>query len=236
MTLPEPRSRYVKIALGFIGAVLVANVLLLDFFFVVQRNSLLDFQTRLTQLADSFKILGGRLYTTASGEQKIVPVAEQSNTCPVACLDLISLATATAKVPSRSLVTPVFQTSTNTTVSSNKGEFFVPMGSGSIIQTNNWTNIDSAQAAFDAGNYGSIKQAYFEAFLRVQSGEVHARLFDSTTPAIFFGSDVKTGANSATFLSAPITLSSGTKTYKVQMYSTITTGYLDQARIRIVTQ
>ena len=57
-----------------------------------------------------------------------------------------------------------------------------------------------------------------------------------TTPEIFWSSDLKTTANTSTFLSGPISLSGGSKTYKVQMYSTISSGTLDQARIRIVTQ
>lgn len=239
MNLPELPSRYLKIALGFIGAVLVVNILLLDYFFVAQRGSLLDFQTRLGQLADSFKILGGRLYTggetkTPDGTLTLNPV--NNSVCPNSCVDLISLAaTAGSRVSTKSLITPSALTTT-TTITSTKGEFFIPMGSGSVAKTNNWTDIDSAQATFDAGNYGNISAAYFEVFLRVQSGDVHARLFDKTTPEIFWGSDLKTSANSSTFLSGPITLSRGSKTYKVQMYSTISSGILDQARIRIVTQ
>lgn len=241
MMLPELPSRLIKIVLGFIGAIFIVNVLLLDFFFVSQRSSLLDFQTRLSQLSDSFRILGGRLYT-ASGESSpsaelapLMPVVVNNNSCPVSCLDLISLSTSAAKLSTRSLIAPVFQSTTPTT-SSTKGEFFVPLGSGSVNQTNDWTNIDSAQATFDAGNYGSIKAAYFEVFLHTQSGEVHARLFDSSTPTVFFATDLKSSSMTAQFLSAPVTLSSGIRIYKVQMYSTIASGFLDQARIRIVTQ
>ncbi len=242
--LPELPVKYFKVAIGFIALVFVANVLLLDFFLVSQRNSLLDFQTRLTQLSDSFRILGGRLYTSTG---QTPPTSQTGQTdlsqlnlvgnmaCPASCVDLITLSTISGRLSTRDLVAPTFTPTTVT--SSTKGEFFVPLGSGSISTTGTtWTDVLSAQASFDAGNYGSIKNAYFEAFLHTQAGEVHARLFDTTTPAIFWGSDLTTTANSSTFLSAPITLSSGQKTYRVQMYSTISTGFLDQARIRIVTQ
>ncbi len=249
MMLPELPSRFIKIALGFIALVFVANVLLLDFFFVQQRGSFLDFQTRLTQLADSFKILGGRLYTSSGGEvnpnQKpgdgpsiLNPV--NNSICPTSCVDLISLsATAGSRVSTKSLIAPYVPTTTTNTTASSKGEYFVPMGSGSVNQTSDWTNIDSAQASFDAGNYSFIKAAYFEVFLRRStsaSGDVYARLFDATTPAILWGSEATTNSTSSTFISKQITLSSGQKTYKVQMYSTNGVSYLDQARIRIVTQ
>ena len=242
MNLPDLTSRYLKIFFGFIAGIFIVNVILLDFFLVSQRNDLVDFQTKLTQLSDSFRILGGRLYTAADQTGEATPAAQifapvNGNSCPVACLDLITLATNAAKLSTQSLVSPVFQTTVPTTTTvTNKGEFFVPMGNGSIGQTNDWTNIDSAQASFDASNYGSIKAAYFEVFLRAQSGEVHTRLFDTTTPAILWGSEVTTNSQSTTFLSGQINLTGGQKTYKVQMYSTIGTGYLDQARIRIVTQ
>lgn len=223
--------------LGFVAAVFAVNVLLLDFFFVAQRNSLLDFQTRLTQLADSFKILGGRLYTTSSGEQKIIPIAEPNNACPVACLDLISLSTSAAKLSTRSLVAPVFPTSTTTTpTSSNKGEFFVPLGTGSVATLNQWVDVNTAQATFDTGTYSAITAIYFEAIMHVAQGEVRARLYDTTTPFIYDGEQVRTTSATGQLVFAQVPLRTGSKTYKVQMYSNISTGFLDQARIRIVTQ
>ncbi len=237
MMLPELPSRYIKIALGFIAAVVVVNVFLLDYFFVSQRSELISFKTNLVQLTNSFKILGGRLYSSTD----TVPPAVQNilnpvnnAVCPTSCVDLILLSTQSGRVPTSSLINPVYQPVTTTVTA--KGEYFVPLGTGSINQTNDWTNVDSAQATFDASNYGSIKAAYFEAFLHTSSGEVHARLFDSSTPAVFFSSDVKSSSSSVQFLSAPVSLTAGLKVYKVQMYSTISSGFLDQARIRIVTQ
>lgn len=233
MNLP----RYLYIIAGFVGLVLVANLLLLDYFLVSQRNDLLDFQTRLTQLSESFKLLGGRLLTLPAsgqaGETTAVIAPAFDLGCPASCVGLITVATISAKQAAAAVPT----VPATTPVSTSKGEYFVPLGSGSIAQANNWSDVTTAQATFDAGNYSNIKSAYFEAFLRTSgSGEVHARLFDSTTPAIFWTSEVKTTNSSSTFLSAPISLASGSKVYKVQMYSTISSAVLDQARVRIVTQ
>ncbi len=219
--------KYLYIVAGFVGLVLVSNLLILDYFLVTQRGDLLDFQTRLTQLSESFKLLGGRLLTVDTGAPTPIPITNTS--CPASCVGLITMATISAKP----IVTTV---STAPTTSTQKGEYFVPLGVGSVAQTSNWTDISTAQATFDASNYGNIKSAYFEVILHVPSGEVHARLFDSSTPAIFWTTDLKSTSYGGEFLSAPITLSSGSKVYKVQMYSTITSGFLDQARIRIVTQ
>jgi hypothetical protein len=235
--------------LGFIGLVLAANILLLDFFFVKQKSDLIDFQTRLTQLSDSFKILGNRIFTTipaggsssaASDQKQTIPVEQllALDSCPFTCVSLINSATKSART-TPSILTPV-NLPTQTVVT--RGEYFIPLGGNISINPgdasgSNWKTMEAAQATFDAGNFGNIKAAYFEIVVRVQSGgEVHGRLFDSTTPLLFFNSELSTSAQSASFLSAPLTLAGGTKVYKVQLYTTQSTGYLDQARIRIVTQ
>lgn len=229
-----PLPRYLYIIAGFVGLVLVTNLLILDFFLVSQRNDLLDFQTRLTQLSESFKLLGGRILTVPSSGQTggtaptVTPITDSS--CPFSCVSLITMATVSARTPVYTLPT------TPTSSTSVSAEYFVPLGSGSVTAGSDWTNIESAQASFDASKYGSIKQAYFEVFMRIDNGTVQARLFDSTTPAIFFGSQLSTTNKTSQLQSAAISLSSGTKTYKVQMKSDLATGVLDQARIRIVTQ
>ncbi len=245
MMLPEIPSRYLKIFLGFIGGVFIANVLILDFFIVKQQGSLLDFQTRLTQLSDSFRILGGRLYTGGTDSkgqtpesQPLAPLAQNSNTCPVACLDLIALSTAAARLSTSALVAPVFQSSPTPPTASTKGEYFVPLGSGSLSQLNTWVDVNTAQGSFDTSNYSSIKAFYFEVVMHIPSGqgEVRARLVDNTTPFIYAGEVLKTTSGTGALLSIQVPLRSGNKTYKVQMYTTVDTATLDQARIRIVTQ
>lgn len=227
-TLP----RYLYIIAGFVGLILVVNLLALDFFLVSQRNDLLDFQTRLTQLSESFQLLGGRVLTAPSlpvpaPAAPVVPITNTS--CPASCVGLITMATISAN--QNAIIAPVNQGTTSVSA-----QYYVPLGSGSIVNGNDWANVDSAQATFDAGSYGNIKQAYFEVFLRTDNGTVQARLFDSTTPAIFFSSQLATTDKTSQLRSTPITLSSGIKTYKVQMKSDLSTGVLDQARIRIVTQ
>ncbi|MCL4398149.1 hypothetical protein M1403_03975 [Patescibacteria group bacterium] len=237
MSLP----RYLQIILGIVGFIFIGNLVLLDYFFVSQRGDLLDFQARLSQLSGSFTNLSARIYTAPAGNPAEVksptPAPAPTNeACPQTCLTAIDTAVKTVNT-SRSVVT-----TTTTAPAAPRGEYFIPLGSGSVSNTDysntNWKTIDAAQATFDISNYGNVKAVYFEATLRNGSiGEAHARLFDSTTPLVFFNSEVYASTSTATFISTPISITSpGPKTYKVQMYSTLSTGYLDQARIRIVTQ
>lgn len=213
--------RYVYIAAGFVALVFVVNVLLLDIFLVKQRGDLLDFQTRLTQLSEQ---PGQPADTGQSLSLGLI------NACPQSCISLISTATSSAR-PSQPLVAPVVQQTVST-----KGEYFVPLGSGSTSTLNTWVDIDTAQGAFDTGSFSSIKAFYFEGILRTSSGEVKARLYDTTTPMIYAGEELRSTSQTGQFLSVSIPLRSGNKSYKVQLYTTITTGYLDQARLKIVTQ
>lgn len=230
--MPSP-----KIILGFIAAVFVLNVLFLDYLFVSQRSELIDFRTRLVQLTDSFKILGGRLYSAGDEVPPTVNnILNPVNTavCPTSCVDLILLSTQSGKVPTSSLINPVYQPVTTTVTS--KGEYFVPLGTGSITSTGAWVDVNTAQATIDTGAYSSVTAIYFEVVMHVSAGEVRARLYDTTTPFIYEGEQVQTTSSTGQLLSAKVPLRSGSKTYKVQMYSTISQGFLDQARIRIVTQ
>lgn len=211
-------------SLILIGLILGINLILLDFFLVKQRNDLLDFQTKLIQLTPVTQII-----SSPSAEPQVII----SNSCPQSCLGIITNATKSAapivKVQStQSLLAPVTPPSVK--------EFFIPLGTGSLTALNTWTDINTAQASFDTANYPSITAAYFEVIMHTNQGEVKARLYDTTTPFIYAGEQVSTTSNTGQLVSKQVPIRSGSKTYKVQMYTTITTGTLDQARIRIVTQ
>lgn len=227
--------KFVYYIIGFIVLLFVGNLVLLDYFMVGQSGNLADFQTRLTQIAQQRPtIVTSPTTPSAVGQPMLV------DACPQSCLTQIVNATRSAAV-SQALAPIVAPATGPITVASQKGEYFINLGTGSVLNTessgSNWKTIDSAQATFDASNYGSIKAATIELFMHVQSGgEVHGRLFDSTTPNVFWNTDLSTTSLTSVFLSAPISMYPGAKTYKIQMYSSLSTGYLDQARIHIVTQ
>lgn len=218
-----PRIKNYSLILA--ALILGANLVLLDFFFVKQKNDLLDFQTRLTQLAPQTQFPLSPLI-----------ISSPSASCPQSCLGIITNATKSATVTApvvkpqstQSLLAPIAPPSVK--------EFFIPLGTGSLTTLNTWTDINTAQATFDTANYPSMTAAYFEAIMHTNQGEVKARLYDTTTPFIYAGEQVTTTSNTGQLVSKQVPIRNGLKTYKVQMYTTITTGTLDQARIRIVTQ
>lgn len=235
---------------GFLVVFAVLNLVLLDFLVVSQRSSTLDLSTRVGTLSESFKTLTARIYgvnfSDTNGQKSpseliTFPSGGSADVCSSTCVSMIRSATASAikvmsQQQSQTQTTTVYTPPKVTTTATSKGEFFIPLGSGTVSLGTDWTDINSAQAIFDAANFGSIKAAYFEVFIRTDSGQVSARLFDTSTPAILFSSQVTSTSSTSTFFSAPITLSAGNKTYRVQMKSTISTGVLDQARVRIIVQ
>lgn len=222
-----PRIKNYSLILA--ALILVANLVLLDLFLVKQKNELLDLQTRLTQITP---LVQTQLpVASISGEPQVI--ISNSNSCPQSCLGIITNATKSATVVARpqstqSLLAPITPPSVK--------EFFIPLGTGSLTTLNTWTDINTAQATFDTANYPSMTAAYFEAIMHTNQGEVKARLYDTTTPFIYSGEQVSTTSNTGQLVSHSIPIRSGSKTYKVQMYTTIATGTLDQARIRIVTK
>ena len=116
-------------------------------------------------------------------------------------------------------------------------EFIIPLGSGQTGQTDQWVDIYAAQATIIKENYPSLKQAYFEAVMHVPNaqGELKARLYETTMPFVY-GDYLKTQSGTGQFVSIPMILQSGTRTYRVQINNQIGTGVLDSARIRIVTE
>lgn len=232
-----PLPRYLYITIGLVVLILVGNLILLDWFFVKQRDDLLSQQTRLAQMSESIRQVGRQSSddTSSSETGETVNTAQLYTdfACPQTCVSLIKSATRSSALRSSPVTVP---TSTTVTTTTTKGEYFVPFGSGSTTKLNSWEDINTAQATLDTGNYSSIKAFYFEAILRTDSGEVKARLYDTSTPFTYAGEELKSTSNTGQLLSVAVPLRFGAKTYKVQLYSTVATGHLEQARIKIVTQ
>lgn len=234
----------IAIFVGFFAVVILANLLILDIIIVSQRNSLNSLSARVDSVSEGLKTISTRSYTAGITMAEVNDKKEQNsltlptvNACPNTCISMIRAATVSATTRTQVITRVVPSTTTttaNTSSGGSRGEFFVPLGSGSVSSGGDWADVATAQATFNPSNFGTIKAAYFEVFLKIGAGEVSARLFDTTTPAILFSSEVKTTSATGAFVSAPIVLSAGDKTYRVQMKSTISTGELMQARIRIV--
>jgi hypothetical protein len=99
-------------------------------------------------------------------------------------------------------------------------EYIVYIGSGQTANRD-WTDITSAATTINTANYGQLKGVYFEAALSIVGGEAHARLKDQTTGQPIYQTEIFNNTSSPTWLtSSPMTLSSGTNNYIVQLRST----------------
>lgn len=149
--------------------------------------------------------------------------------CSASCLQAIYEATASIKLPT-------MEKQTQTPVVTTK-EVFIPLGTGSTRSTS-WTDIGGIEAYIDTAKYVKIKEANFEATLRIPTanGKAFARLYNVNDKHPVWGSEVwGEGQSGLMVKSGNISFNSGNKLYRVQMYSTM--GYeafLDSARIRIV--
>lgn len=116
-------------------------------------------------------------------------------------------------------------------------ETFLYMGTGSTT-SREWVTIDSASITFNPATYGKVKEIRFEAALSIISGEVSARLINTTTGAIYYDSSVTHNKSASEWkTSGAISLPPGNATYAVQLRSSNgERASLDGARLKIVVQ
>lgn len=118
-------------------------------------------------------------------------------------------------------------------------EIFIPFGSGSSTASD-WTDVAGLQTTIDTADYPSIKQVFFEATLRIPTGNqtAYARLYNATDKHPVWYSDVSLeGGTPKLLISQPITLDAGNKTYQIQMRTSLQyQTNIDQARIRLKLQ
>ena len=157
--------------------------------------------------------------------------------CPQACLTKIQEITPASPTASITSTPQPSQAPKNPSIPSVK-EFFIPFGSGSGIATD-WADMPGLIATIDTKNYPRIKTVTFEASLRTPTGNqtAYVRLYNTTDQHPVWFSDVSLdGGTPQLVTSSPITLDSGSKTYQVQLKTSLGyTSYIDQARLRIET-
>lgn len=139
-----------------------------------------------------------------------------------------------ASVDDAAIVAPSSPQSISTQGSSVTREVFIPLGSASTFATD-WVDT-GAQVYIDTTVYADIREAYFQASLRSNSGVVYARLKQMNEKVAVPGSEISHAGGTATFVgSGEILLSPGNKLYAVQLRSQ--TGqevFVENARVRMV--
>lgn len=164
------------------------------------------------------------------------PTAFVFQECPQKCMKAIEESASTLKI---TLPVQPTITTTPTQITNNQvKEFFIPFGSGTST-AKDWQDVSGLQASVDSGAYGRIKRVTFEASVFIPTGNETAwvRLFNATDGHPVWSSDVSIDGGIAKLLtSQPITLDSGTKTYHVQMKTSLEyPANINQARIHILT-
>lgn len=173
----------------------------------------------------------------------ITQMEENYGLCPNSCIAKINQATSSSTIIA-STPTPlpisnqqeIIPTTTPSETSQVK-EFFVPLGSGSN-SSDDWQDVAGAKVSIDTTNYPSIKSVVFEALVHIPTGNeiAYVRLFNETDKHPIWTSEVSLeGGTPQLLVSKPITLDSGSKTYKVQMKTSLKfQAVLDSARIHIL--
>lgn len=118
-------------------------------------------------------------------------------------------------------------------------EYYIPLGQG-WGSYSDWAVVPGMGATIDPANYGSIVKVYFEATVRIPTGNqtVYVRLYNANTFQSVASSDLTLSGGTSTLLtSQPIILNSGNNTYQVQLKTQLQyQTYIDQARIRIISR
>ena len=158
--------------------------------------------------------------------------------CPQSCVSQIYEATASHKLTSEPTPTTAEDVSPTPTVVTNATkEFFVPLGQGSS-SADDWQDVPTIQATIDTANYPDIKSATFEVSFRIPTGNeiAYIRLYNTTDKHPVWTSELSLEGGTPKFLTKAITLEPGSKTYQVQMKTSLKfQAIFDQARLHIIT-
>lgn len=113
------------------------------------------------------------------------------------------------------------------------------LGSGSS-NAGDWTDVSGMQVFIDSTKYKKIKQAVFEATIRIPTGNevAYARLFNVTDNDPAWNSEISVEGGTAQLVnSGSIFLGIGNKLYQVQMKTSLKhTAFIDSARVRLTAE
>ena len=159
--------------------------------------------------------------------------------CQQKIYQAIAESTQSAKITPTS--SPASTTPSKTTVPSTVKEVreVFALGSGSS-NAGDWTDVAGMQVFIDSTKYKKIKEAVFEATIRIPTGNevAYARLFNVTDNDPAWSSEISVEGGTAELVnSGPIFLGIGNKLYQVQMKTSLKhTAFIDQARVRLTAE
>lgn len=131
----------------------------------------------------------------------------------------------------------VVEKESQTIVQTAQKEIFIPIGSGSTFSSS-YADLAGLEVTIDTNKYSSIESVVFEGSIWVQdgNGKMFTQLFNKTDGHPVWNSEISTSSASGTLTaSSKINLDSGSKTYKIQAKTNLTSyaAHVDSARIKI---
>jgi len=205
------KDKITKVFFLFVGGLAILNLFILDFFLLTKK--------------EEEKALPGGIEIIKPESQATVA----ADICGPACQEEIGRAISTLVAQPKKPSTP--------TSAPSPAEIYISVGAGSTTSLD-WTDVPAAEVYIDTTKYGKIREAYFEAQLRVPmaNGSVCARIFNQTDKAFVFSSEVCSTSQKGERVTSPkISLYSGNKLYRIQMKVTMPyEGILDLGRIKLV--
>lgn len=176
--------------------------------------------------------------------EKTISIPVALNTCPISCMSEINNATKGAILSIKPTIiltpTPTIKIVSQSQVSAQSSirEFFVPLGTGSS-SSDDWQDISGLRVTLDPANYENLKTVTFEATIRIPTGNeiAYVRLYNvNDKHPVWFSEVSLEGGIPQLLISKPVTLGSGSKTYQIQMKTSLKyPAFLDQSRLHIIT-
>ena len=129
--------------------------------------------------------------------------------------------------------TPKVEIKKATTSSGSTREIYILLGSGST-KSQEWVDV-GGQVYIDTGAY-TIKEAYFEASLKSNSGSVWARLINRNESSYVASSEITSNTSAYTLVrSGKIAVPAGNKLYGIQLKSeTQQEVFVENAKVRLI--
>jgi hypothetical protein len=172
------------------------------------------------------------------------PIQDPMVDCPKSCINKINQAITSIPASNSVSVTPIpSRTQNQTTIIQNKeirSTTYLPISGNSQSTSNIWENLYGTEFNFDTGDYPNLKEAYFEANIKLFNGNglAYVRLFDTTAGIEVWGSEVTSqNQNYMVVVSGKLTLRSGNHLYRVQAKSlTADTAVFNYGRLKLISK
>jgi hypothetical protein len=125
-------------------------------------------------------------------------------------------------------------------VAKKRSIVYVPVNGNGSVLNEKWTDLSGTEFYFNPDDYSGLKEAYFEANMKLinGNGQAFVRLFDSSAGVEVWGSEITTSSQAfVSVVSGKLTFKSGYHLYKVQAKSlTADTTVFNSGRIKLVVE